>query len=156
MKLSTAALFLVSAFSGARLVNAIAWVVGYQSAGYTGWNMRQYDDLYVGNPREVAYIFGSNANTLPGAFIVPLFITPPQGKYDFNCIATPDEINDNARNIGFYVGGLNHNGVTVAQCYIEYSGSELCDSDTISNPNELACNVWIVLNYAILEEIEAY
>ncbi|KAJ3779894.1 hypothetical protein GGU10DRAFT_366753 [Lentinula aff. detonsa] len=150
MKLSsTAALFLVSAFSGARLVNAIAWVVGYQSAGYTGWNMRQYDDLYVGNPREVAYIFGSNANTLPGAVCGSwtewyIITNPAPGKYDFNCIATPDEINDNARNIGFYVGGLNHNGVTVAQCYIEYSGSELCDSDTISNPNELACNVWIV------------
>ena len=27
----------------------------------------QYTDLYVGNPRMVAYIFGSDANTLPGA-----------------------------------------------------------------------------------------
>ncbi|KAJ3745168.1 hypothetical protein DFH05DRAFT_1557325 [Lentinula detonsa] len=146
LSLTAAALTGISVFSYATcLVNATAWVVGYQSAGYTGWNMRQYDDLYVGNPREVAYIFGSNANTLPGAFIgSPPHHPSPQGKFDFNCIATPDEINDNARNIGFYVGGLNHNGVTVALCYIEYSGSELCDSDTISNPNELACNVWIV------------
>ncbi|KAJ3979262.1 hypothetical protein F5890DRAFT_1589450 [Lentinula detonsa] len=68
LSLTAAALTGISVFSYATcLVNATAWVVGYQSAGYTGWNMRQYDDLYVGNPREVAYIFGSNANTLPGA-----------------------------------------------------------------------------------------
>ncbi|KAJ3965708.1 hypothetical protein EV361DRAFT_872973 [Lentinula raphanica] len=156
MKLRTS--ILASVLLGVSLVNATAWVAGYQSSGYTGWNLRQYTDLYVGNPRMVAYIFGSDANTLPGAVCGSWtewnIITNPNpgdpallmstGVYDFNCIATPDDINNNARNNGFYVGGLNHEGVTVAQCYIEYSGSELCDTDTISDPNDRACNVWIV------------
>ncbi|KAJ3753892.1 hypothetical protein EV360DRAFT_74140 [Lentinula raphanica] len=48
-------------------MNAIAWISGYRSSGYTGWNLRQYTELYVGNPHMVAYIFCSDANTLPGA-----------------------------------------------------------------------------------------
>ncbi|KAJ3781431.1 hypothetical protein GGU10DRAFT_379539 [Lentinula aff. detonsa] len=50
-----------------RVVNATAWVAGYQSSGYTGWNLRQYTYLYEGNPREAAYLGGSDENTLPGA-----------------------------------------------------------------------------------------
>ncbi|KAJ3793708.1 hypothetical protein GGU11DRAFT_759748 [Lentinula aff. detonsa] len=148
MKLS--GLVLSSTFLGASLVNATAWVAGYQSSGYTGWNLRQYTYLYEGNPREAAYLGGSDENTLPGAVCDywtewNIIGNSNPGDYQFNCVATSDEINSNARNNGFYVGGLNHEGVTVALCHIEYSGSELCDSDTVTNADERACNVWIVL-----------
>ncbi|KAJ3822486.1 hypothetical protein F5880DRAFT_668576 [Lentinula raphanica] len=39
MKLRTS--ILASVLSGVSLVNATAWVAGYQSSGYTGWNLRQ-------------------------------------------------------------------------------------------------------------------
>ncbi|KAJ3991425.1 hypothetical protein F5050DRAFT_1195867 [Lentinula boryana] len=147
MKLS--GLVLTSTFLGASLVNATAWVAGYQSSGYTGWNLRQYTYLYEGNPREAAYLSGSDENTLPGAVCNywtewNIIGNSNPGDYQFNCVATSDEINNNARNNGFYVGGLNHEGVTVALCHIEYSGSELCDSDTVTDADERACNVWVV------------
>ena len=109
----------------------------------------QYTNLYVGNPREVAYLSGSNSGTTVGAICGPwtewhIIGNPSPGNYDFNCIHSVADINNNARNNGYEIGGLNHNGVTVAICYIEYSGSELCDSDTISNANDRACNVWVV------------
>ncbi|KIM36995.1 hypothetical protein M413DRAFT_31169 [Hebeloma cylindrosporum] len=135
---------------GSSAVRATAWVAGYQSSGYTGWNIRQYTDLYVGNPREVAYLSGSNSGTTVGAICNGpwtewnIITNPNPGQYDFNCIHSVDDINNNARNNGYEIGGINHNGVTVALCYIEYSGSELCDSDTVSNANDRACNVWVV------------
>jgi len=135
---------------GSSAVHATAWVAGYQSSGYTGWNIRQYTDLYVGNPREVGYLVGSNSGTLVGAICNGPWMewniigNPNPGNYDFNCVNSVDDINNNARNNGYEVGGLNLNGVTVALCYIEYSGSELCDSDTISDGNSRACNVWVV------------
>ncbi|KAJ3972864.1 hypothetical protein EV361DRAFT_948409 [Lentinula raphanica] len=134
---------------GAGMVNAAAWVAGYQSSGYTGWNLRQYNHLYEGNPRKVAYLIGSDENTLPGDVCDSwtewnIIGNSNPGNYQFNCVATPDEINSNAHNNGFYVGGLNHEGVTMALCHIEYSGSELCDSDTVSDADDRACNVWVV------------
>jgi hypothetical protein len=98
----------------------------------------------------IAYIGPSNSGTTVGAICSGPWTewnvigNPNPGRYDFNCIHSVDDINNNARNNGYEVGGLNHNGVTVALCYIEYSGSELCDSDTISNANDRACNVWVV------------
>ena len=33
--------------SGASAVHATAWVVGYQSSGYTGWNIRQVRSIVL-------------------------------------------------------------------------------------------------------------
>ncbi|KAJ3873290.1 hypothetical protein F5051DRAFT_432315 [Lentinula edodes] len=151
MQFSTLSFILLASIaSSATLVNAAAWVAGYQSSGYTGWNLRQYTHLYEGNPREIAYIVGSDENTLPGAVCGSwtewnIIGNSNPGQYEFNCVATVDDINNNARNNGFYVGGLNHAGVTIALCHIEYSGSELCDSDTVTDADDRVCNVWIVL-----------
>ncbi|KAJ3860469.1 hypothetical protein EV359DRAFT_67298 [Lentinula novae-zelandiae] len=150
MQFSTLSFVLLASIaSSATLVNAAAWVAGYQSSGYTGWNLRQYTHLYEGNPREIAYIVGSDENTLPGAVCGSwtewnIIGNSNPGQYEFNCVATVDDINNNARNNGFYVGGLNHAGETIALCHIEYSGSELCDSDTVTDADDRVCNVWIV------------
>ncbi|KAJ3805042.1 hypothetical protein F5876DRAFT_70136 [Lentinula aff. lateritia] len=144
MKSSTlSSVLLASIASSTTLVNAAAWVAGYQSSGYTGWNLRQYTHLYEGNPREIAYIVGSDENTLPGAVCGSwtewnIIGNSNPGQYEFNCVATVDDINNNARNNGFYVGGLNHAGETIALCRIEYSGSELCDSDTVTDADDRA------------------
>ena len=98
----------------------------------------------------VAYIPGSNQGTLVGAICNGpwtewnIITNPNPGRYDFNCVNSVEDINNNARNNGYEVGGINHNGATVALCYIEYSPYQLCDSDTISNANDNACNVWVV------------
>jgi hypothetical protein len=98
----------------------------------------------------IAYVGPSNANTQPGVICNGPWTSwhiignPDPGTYDFNCIHSVDDINANAHNDGYEVGGINHNGETVALCYIEYSANELCDSDTISDPNNPACNVYVV------------
>jgi hypothetical protein len=45
------------------------------------------------------------------------------------------------------LGGLDHIGVRVAIYYIESSGSQICDTDTIDNANNRACNVWVVCRH---------
>ncbi|KAJ3768340.1 hypothetical protein FB446DRAFT_752038, partial [Lentinula raphanica] len=135
--------------AGATFVNAASWVAGFQSTGFVGWNLRQYTHLFEGNPREVASLIGADENSLPGVVCgtwteFKIIGNSNPGTYEFNCVPTPDEIDANAHNNGFFIGGLNHEGVTMALCHIEYSGNELCDSDTVSDANDEACNVWVV------------
>ncbi|KAJ3972867.1 hypothetical protein EV361DRAFT_981640 [Lentinula raphanica] len=110
---------------------------------------KQYTHLFEGNPREVASLIGADENSLPGVVCgtwteFKIIGNSNPGTYEFNCVPTPDEIDANAHNNGFFIGGLNHEGVTMALCHIEYSGNELCDSDTVSDANDEACNVWVV------------
>ncbi|KAJ3991480.1 hypothetical protein F5050DRAFT_1716058 [Lentinula boryana] len=131
-------------------VNAAAWVAGFQSSGFVGWNLRQYTHLFEGNPRQVATLLGADSSdSLPGVVCgdwleFKIIGNSNPGQYVFNCLPTPSEINANAHTNGFYIGGLNHEGVTMALCHIEYSASELCDSDTVTDSNDEACNVWVV------------
>lgn len=32
----------------------------------------------------------------------------------------------------------------MALCHIQYSGAELCDSDSVTDASDEACNVWVV------------
>ncbi|KAJ4478360.1 hypothetical protein J3R30DRAFT_3404416 [Lentinula aciculospora] len=142
-------------------VNAAAWVAGFQSSGFTGWNLRQYSHLFEGNPRQVASLIGADEHSLPGVVCgtwteFKIIGNSNPGEYEFNCVPTPDEINNNAHNNGFYIGGLNHEGVTMALCHIEYSASELCDSDTVSDKNDEACNVWVVCRRRIEQYLQQY
>ncbi|KAJ3805088.1 hypothetical protein EV368DRAFT_87954 [Lentinula lateritia] len=141
--------FILLATNGITLVNAAAWVAGFQSTGFVGWNLRQYTHLFEGNPREVASLIGADQNSLPGVVCgtwteFKIIGNSNPGIYEFNCVPTPSEIDANAQNDGFFVGGLNHEGVTMALCHIQYSGAELCDSDSVTDASDEACNVWVV------------
>ncbi|KAJ4498496.1 hypothetical protein C8R41DRAFT_864689 [Lentinula lateritia] len=130
--------FILLATNGITLVNAAAWVAGFQSTGFVGWNLRQYTHLFEGNPREVASLIGADQNSLPGVVCgtwteFKIIGNSNPGIYEFNCVPTPSEIDANAQNDGFFVGGLNHEGVTMALCHIQYSGAELCDSDSVTD-----------------------
>ncbi|KAJ3725267.1 hypothetical protein C8R42DRAFT_441056 [Lentinula raphanica] len=124
-----------------------------------------YDHIGRGNVRERRFmgcwlsidwvcwlespLIGADENSLPGVVCgtwteFKIIGNSNPGTYEFNCVPTPDEIDANAHNNGFFIGGLNHEGVTMALCHIEYSGNELCDSDTVSDANDEACNVWVV------------
>jgi hypothetical protein len=111
----------------------------------------QYNELYVGNPRDVAYIFGSNLkSTHIGAICNSAWLkwkeikNPSPGNYDFNCIHSVADINNNAHNNGYEIGGLNRDGHTVAMCHIDHSEKQLCDSDTVDKASDRVCDVWIV------------
>ncbi|KAJ3859674.1 hypothetical protein EV359DRAFT_67956 [Lentinula novae-zelandiae] len=130
--------FILLATNGITLVNAAAWVAGFQSTGFVGWNLRQYTHLFEGNPREVASLIGADQNSFPGVVCgtwteFKIIGNSNPGIYEFNCVPTPSEIDANAQNDGFFVGGLNHEGVTMALCHIQYSGAELCDSDSVTD-----------------------
>lgn len=98
----------------------------------------------------VAYIFGSDSSSPVGDIcsgpwqewqFVP---RNNPGRFDFNCIHPVADINNNTTNNGYEIGGINHEGVTVAICHIQNDGNQLCDSDTISNASDKACSVSVV------------
>ncbi|KIM77823.1 hypothetical protein PILCRDRAFT_90951 [Piloderma croceum F 1598] len=86
-------------------VDATAWVVGYQSSRYPGWNVRQYNDIYVGNPLMVAYLF-AGPSTPVGQICTGTWQewyrpgNPNPGRFDFNCIPPVADVNSNASNNG--------------------------------------------------------
>lgn len=110
----------------------------------------QYDSLYVGNPRAVAYLSGSSANTVVGDICSGpwqdwhTMNNADPGLYDFNCIPPVNEVNQNATTNGYQVGGLNRNGSTVAICTIQNGPNQLCDIDMVVNANDKACGVSLV------------
>ncbi|KAJ3991479.1 hypothetical protein F5050DRAFT_1793906 [Lentinula boryana] len=57
---------LLTLLTCSNFVNAAAWVAGFQSTGFVGWNLRQYTHLFEGNPRQVATLLGADDDSLPG------------------------------------------------------------------------------------------
>jgi hypothetical protein len=94
-----------------------------------------------GHPRAVAYTDSNvGRDNLGDLCSVEWYHSLPHQPpaFDFNCIATTDEITANKFNNGFYIGGLNQNGQTVALCHVFWWNSngfaqngyyQLCDSD---------------------------
>ena len=76
----------------------------------------------------IAYLFGSKSNISVSNICSGSWIewnslgNPNPGNYDFNCIHSMADINNNASNNGYKVGGLNCNGIMVAICYIQNDG----------------------------------
>jgi len=127
---------------------AVSYVIGYQEKGYVGAFIGRYDDYLVENPRRIASISDANILTTPGLMCTKSWsqedLTPfPDYKliarWDLNCITTADDLNANKGGYGYYIGGLNKDGVTVAQCYVTNQLPELCDSDTVSDKNSKDC-----------------
>jgi hypothetical protein len=124
---------------------SVAYVVGQQNSGYTGPFIGQYDELFVGNPRKLSYGINVDLQTNLGTICsgdwqsYAALGNTQNDNYDFNCVASTDDITNNSGNVGFYVGGLNQNGVTVALCYVTDQADQLCDSDTIDPHNLQAC-----------------
>ncbi|CAM6083285.1 unnamed protein product [Calypogeia fissa] len=125
---------------------SVAWVVGDQSEGYTGPFIGRYDEWLVGNPRTVEYASGfhlaDNLGKICSALWLPSYLGQ-NDSFDFNCQASEADITANSGNVGYYVGGLNQNGVTIAQCYVTTQAGQLCDSDTISDRGALACTSFL-------------
>jgi hypothetical protein len=98
----------------------------------------------------VAYLLGSGSSTPIGEICDGSWQEwyapddPNPGRFDFNCIPPVADVNSNARHNGYEIGGLNHNGVTIAICHIQNDGDQLCDTDTISNASDMACSVSVV------------
>lgn len=118
-------------------VSAVAYTISWQNQGYTGVWLERYNNLFKGNPRSLAYSAGQGdlAHSLgelcSGAltnWAVPGNNSP--GSWSFNCIHPVSEINANVNNVGYNIGGLNYNGVTIASCFVAQHTWELCDSDT--------------------------
>jgi hypothetical protein len=134
----------------AQTVHGVSYVVGNQDSGYTGMFIGQYNEWLVGNPRRLSYLFGSlDPDTNLGGICSGSWISwavignQAPGNLDFNCQSSVQDISANVNTVGYYVGGLNQNGVTIALCYVAARTNDLCDSDTISNSESRQCTTYL-------------